>query len=122
MNEKYFGEISGGWSLSMRRTKRIVRNHSTRKDRIMFRKLLAAAVATAALAAPAAANECCTYKAVTTYETVITYVTRTESYQKNFTLYDYCNRPYVVTRTFYRDVQVPVKKIVPVTKYVKVCY
>ena len=89
----------------------------------MIRKLLTAAVATVALAVPAFAHEpCCTYKKVTCYETVVSYETRQEAYTKCITLYDSCYRPYTVHRTFYRDVQVPVKKVVAVTKLVKVCY
>jgi len=64
----------------------------------------------------------CTYKKVTHWETVVTWEVRREAYQKDFVLYDHCDRPYTVARTLYRDVKVPVKKSVPVTKWVKVCY
>lgn len=64
----------------------------------------------------------CTWKQVVTYQWVTTYEIRQEAYEKTFTLYDECYRPYTVTRTLYRDVKVPVKKQVAVTKWVKVCY
>src|SRR5262245_14278319 len=64
---------------------------------------------------------CCTCKYVTTYVCVTVYETRQEAYTKVVTLYDECGRAYQVSRTCYREVRVPVKKVVPVTKKVLVC-
>ena len=69
-----------------------------------------------------ASDYCCTYKKVTTYECVVCYETRSEAYTKELVCYDHCGRAYTKCVTCYRDVQVPVKKYVPVTKIVKVCY
>lgn len=62
----------------------------------------------------------CEYRLVTCYETVVTYETKCVPYTKAITLYDKCGKPYEVTKTFYREVQVPVKKIVAVTRKVPV--
>lgn len=63
----------------------------------------------------------CHYEWVTRYECVVTYETRTVPYTKVVTCYDHCGRPYQVTKTCYREVQVPVKKMVPVRQKVLVC-
>lgn len=60
------------------------------------------------------------WKRVTTYECVVTHETRREPYQQVVTKYDACGRPYTVVVTCSRDVQVPVKKVVAVTRWVKV--
>jgi len=85
--------------------------------------LAAAVVVTVGLAGAVRACEPnCVMKKVTQIEWVTTWETRREPYQKNFTLYDDCGRPYTVERTCYRDVKVPVRKPVPVEKWIKVCY
>lgn len=61
------------------------------------------------------------YRTVTVYEWVTTWETRSQPYTKVVTLYDHCGYPYTVTKTCYHDVQVPVKKLVAVTKLVP-CY
>ncbi len=88
----------------------------------MFRRLLTAAVAACTLASvPAfAGNYGHQYKKITTYETVVHYETRREAYQVQVTHYNAYHQPYTVTETRYRHVQVPVKKVVPVVKWVKV--
>lgn len=53
-------------------------------------------------------------------ETVIEYVTRQVAYEKPVTRYDHCGRPYVDCATCYREVQVPVRKTVPLVKWQKV--
>jgi hypothetical protein len=75
----------------------------------------------AAVPFTAACDTCCTYKKVVCYETVVTYETHVETYVKCITLYDNCGKPYVVEKTCTHEVQVPVKKVVPVVKSVKVC-
>jgi hypothetical protein len=60
------------------------------------------------------------YKKVVTYKTVIEYKSEQEAYSKYVTEYDHCHKPYQVKKTFYRDVQVPVKKQIPVISWVKV--
>jgi hypothetical protein len=59
-------------------------------------------------------------KKVVSYQTVVAYETRVESYTVCVTKYDHCYKPYHVYEKRYRDVQVPVKKQVAVAKYVKV--
>ena len=87
----------------------------------MLSRLIAAAVASVALASPSFASEpCYHYERVITYETVLTWEIRREAYQVNCTLFDACGRPYIIAQTAYRDVRVQIKKIVPVTKIVKV--
>lgn len=97
----------------------------------MTRRLFIAAAATLALAIPAFATNPygqpiaqphCETRQVTTWQTVVTWETRREPYQQEFTLEDDCGRTYTVSRTLYRDVRVPVKKMVPVTKMVRVGY
>lgn len=86
--------------------------------------LAAAVVLSLGLAGNAKAggyDPCCHLKKVVTYECVISYECRTEAYQKAVTCYDHCGKPYTVWKTCYREVQVPVKKTVPVVKWVKVC-
>ena len=60
------------------------------------------------------------YKKVVEYQTVTAYETRSESYQVCVTKYDNYGCAYKVYETRYRTVQVPVKKVVAVTKYVQV--
>jgi hypothetical protein len=60
------------------------------------------------------------YKKVVNYKTVIEYKTIQESYTKWVIEYDHCDKPYQVKKTFYRDVEVPVKKYVPIVTWVKV--
>jgi hypothetical protein len=74
------------------------------------RLLLSALALTAALgtATPARATEpYYTYKTVTCYEKVTTYVTRSEPYTKTVTLYDHCDRQYTVTKTYSRSTPRP---------------
>src|SRR5262249_15207849 len=101
------------------------RTHHLNRRTVMFRKLILTGVLSVAgltgATAPALANDCCCYKYVTCYECVTCYETRSEPYQKVFTYYDHCGKPYCVTKTCYRDVQYPVKKYVAVTKKVP-CY
>jgi hypothetical protein len=59
---------------------------------------------------------------VTTYKYVTTYETRLEPYTRLVTLYDTCGCAYTVTRTSYREVEVPVTKKVAVTERVAFCY
>jgi hypothetical protein len=59
-------------------------------------------------------------KKVTSYETVVSYETRTEAYKVCVTKYDYYGQPYQTYEVRYRTVQVPVKKQVAVVKYVRV--
>ena len=66
-------------------------------------------------------SECCHYKKVTSYDCVISYECRKEAYQKEVTKYDHCGKAYCEYVTCYRTVEVPVKKYVPVVKWVKVC-
>jgi hypothetical protein len=78
----------------------------------------------AGLASPAAAvacDPCCYYKTVVCYETVCSYETRQVPYTRCVTRLDECGRPYTVTVTCYKDVQIPVTKVVSVAKRVKVC-
>lgn len=89
--------------------------------------LLSVAFVGALLTLPSAARACdpppcCTYKTVVCYEKVTEYETRQVSYTRTITCYDECGRPYTVVKTCYRDVRVPVTRLVAVTKQVKVCY
>lgn len=61
------------------------------------------------------------YKTVTVYEWVTVYETRSEPYTRVVTCYDSCGKAYYVTKTYYRTVEVPVKKLVAVKKLVP-CY
>jgi hypothetical protein len=61
------------------------------------------------------------YKKVTVYQTVTYTKTVEVPYQKAVTKYDHCGKPYNVTVTCYRNVEITATKQVPVTKYVKVC-
>jgi hypothetical protein len=67
-------------------------------------------------------TQCCQYKYVTTCKYVTTYETRLEPYTRLVTLYDTCGCAYTVTRTSYREVEVPVTKKVAVTERVAFCY
>jgi hypothetical protein len=61
------------------------------------------------------------YKKVVTYNTVIEYVVRTEKYVKYAKVYDDYSGCYkTVAKVCYRDVKVPVQRVVPVVNYVKV--
>jgi hypothetical protein len=62
------------------------------------------------------------YRKVICYKTVTCYETRTVKHVKYCTVYDECGCPCRVARVCYRDVQVPFTKVVPVVKWVKVCY
>jgi hypothetical protein len=86
----------------------------------MARFILAALTAIVLTITPAVAGECYSYKKVTTYKTVVCYEARQQAYTKCVVEYDHCGRPYKVHKTFYRTVQVPVKKQVPVVSWVKV--
>jgi hypothetical protein len=92
----------------------------------MIRCILSALFATTLFAGSAslaqAGDGCCYWKQVTCYEKVTDYVTKTEAYTKTFTCYDHCGKPYQVEKVCYREVVVPVCKIVPVTKWVKICH
>ncbi|MFN4260703.1 MAG: hypothetical protein ACK4RK_15510 [Gemmataceae bacterium] len=79
-----------------------------------------AAVVLLLAAAPEASA--CEYKTVVCYQTVVTYETRVEPYTVNVTLYDHCGKPYQVTKVLYREVRVPVTKVVAVPKVVRVNY
>jgi hypothetical protein len=60
------------------------------------------------------------YKKVVTYKTIIEYKTIQQVYYKWVIEYDHCYKPYKVKKTFYRDVEVPVKKVIPIVTWVKV--
>ena len=60
------------------------------------------------------------FKKVITYKTLIEYKTEQEAYTRYVTEYDHCDKPYQVLKTFYRDIQVPVKKVIPMINWVKV--
>jgi hypothetical protein len=64
---------------------------------------------------------CYKYKKVVTYKTVIDFEIRSEKYVKCVTLYDECDKPYKVNKVYYRDIKVPVKKVVAVVTWVKSC-
>jgi len=59
------------------------------------------------------------YKKVVSYKTVIEYKTIQEAFTKWVIEYDHCYKPVKVKKTFYRDVEVPVKKQIPVVTWVK---
>ncbi len=59
-------------------------------------------------------------KKVIVYETVICCETQCVAYKVCVTRYDRCGNPYPVQETRYREVQVPVKKVVARTRYVMV--
>lgn len=61
------------------------------------------------------------YKTVTCYEKVVCWEVKKEPYTKCVTIYDQCGKPVTVKVTCWREVKVPVEKIVPVTKKVLVC-
>jgi len=87
--------------------------------------LIATAVVFSTMIGAVQASDCyCppTYvvKKVTVYETVICHETQCVAYKVCVTRYDRCGRPYSVQETRYREVQVPVKKVVASTRYVKV--
>jgi hypothetical protein len=67
-------------------------------------------------------TECCTWKKVVCYKVVIDYEVRTEKYVKCFVVYDKCGNPCKIQKVCYRDVTFPVKKVVAVVKWVKVCH
>jgi hypothetical protein len=68
------------------------------------------------------ATYCYTYKTVVCHEKLTTYETRYEPYTQKTVCYDECGRAYTVLKTYYREVRVPVTKVVAVTKRVKVYY
>jgi hypothetical protein len=59
-------------------------------------------------------------KKITVCEPVTVYETRCEAYRVCVTRYDECGHPYANYETRYHNVQVPVQKVVTVTKIVKV--
>ncbi len=92
-----------------------------------FTQCLVAATLTAVLglAGTARASDCyCppTYviKKVTVYETVTCYETQCVAYKVCVTRYDHCGNSYTVNVTRYREVQVPVQKVVARVRYVKI--
>lgn len=89
--------------------------------RHIFTLFAAAVLALAALAPATPAAATVTYKVVLVYEWVTVYETRTEPYTRVVTLYDHCGKAYTVTKTYYRTIEVPVKKQVAVKKLVP-CY
>lgn len=58
------------------------------------------------------------YKKVVTYKTVVTYVEKEVPYTVEVVKYDSYGKAYKTTVTKYKTVEVPVKKQVPVVKYV----
>jgi hypothetical protein len=60
------------------------------------------------------------YKKVVTYKTVIEYKVVKEEVVKYVTEYDDHGKPYQVKKVFFKEVEVPVKKTVPVVTWVKV--
>jgi hypothetical protein len=68
-----------------------------------------------------ATEPACTYKKVVCEQYVTVWVTKSVPYTKEVVKYDHCNKPYTVTVTCWKDVQVPVQKCVQVVKWVKVC-
>jgi hypothetical protein len=92
----------------------------------MFRASLLALtllVPAALLAGPAparACDPCSSYKTVVCYERVTTYETKCVTVTYDVTC-DECGPPYTVTKTCYREVRVPVTKVIAVVKRVKVC-
>jgi hypothetical protein len=60
------------------------------------------------------------YKPVVVYVTVNSYETRSQAYQVSVVKYDSYGRPYYAYVTYYRTIQVPVQRVVAVTKYVVV--
>lgn len=77
-------------------------------------------LATLAPATPAAAATN-SYTIVTVYEWATVYESRCEPYTRVVTLYDHCGTAYTVPKTYYRTVEVPVKKLIAVKKVVP-CY
>lgn len=63
---------------------------------------------------------CYTLKRVVCQEPYVGYEPRVETYTKCVTRKDGCGRPYQATVVCQREVQVPVKKVRVVVKYVKV--
>jgi hypothetical protein len=86
----------------------------------MAKKFFLAAVLACGLAGQASAAEVCySWEKVTSYECVTTYVCKQIPYNKTVCLYDHCGKPYYATKTFYKTVEVPIVKHVPVAKWVK---
>ncbi len=96
--------------------------------KVVLKKILVAvvvalavgAIGNAARAWDPACLSICVWKEATGYKTVTCYETRCETYQVCVTKYDHCGNPYNVYQNRTREVQVPVTKQVPYTKYVKV--
>ena len=60
------------------------------------------------------------FKKVISYKTIIEYKTIQKAFTKWVIEYDHYHKPVKVLKTFYKDVQVPVKKEIPVINWVKV--
>ena len=87
----------------------------------MFKKfMLAAGLVLGGFASSASASDYCyTWEKVTTYQCVTSYVCKQVPYTKTVCQYDYCGRPYHVQQTYYKTVEVPVVRQVPVVNWVK---
>jgi hypothetical protein len=89
-----------------------------------IRAILLPALVVAGLGAPVGVRACdsasYTYETVVCYHQVTCYGTRQVPYTCPVTRYDECGRPYAATVTRYHDVKVPVTKLVPVKKVVRV--
>lgn len=62
----------------------------------------------------------CQYRKVVTYQTVTEYRVVKEEYTQWVTEGDHDGRPVQVKKTFYKEVEVPVRKVIPVVTWVKV--
>jgi hypothetical protein len=62
----------------------------------------------------------CQYRKVVTYQTVIEYRVVKEEYVQWVTESDHDGRPVQVKKTFCKEVEVPVRKVIPVVTWVKV--
>jgi hypothetical protein len=60
------------------------------------------------------------YKKVVTFKTVIEFEIRKEKFVKHVVRYDVYGEPYKFEKVFFREIKVPVKRIVRVVKWVKV--
>jgi hypothetical protein len=91
------------------------------RSKEMFKKyMLAVGLVLGGMSASAQAGDCYTWKKVCTYECVTTYVCKQVPYTKTVCTYDHCGNPIYTEKTFYKTVEAPVVKKVPVTKWVKV--
>lgn len=87
----------------------------------MFKKfMLAAGLAFGGFTGTAGAGEACySWEKVTTYECVTTYVCKQVPYCRQVCKYDHCGNPYYVNETYYKSIEVPVVKRVPIVSWVK---